>query len=321
MKTNLFYKGLVFLLIALGVSYAALFLNPNYKTEYIAGVSLKLEKLKETKGRKIVVIGGSNGSFGIDSRLMEKKLGVPVINMTLHGGLPFKYILEQVKEYLNKGDVLILTKEYGGLRNQYWNKMNGIELPKIITYDFSQIKALSSDKLLFQSTISGIFKTINFNIKRFPSWKKKLPGSVYSLGAFDEDNLKSEMLIGNYQKEISMHNLPRLTRDSKLGKNLQIYSREFNKKGVGFFVTPPVIIDGYYNEKDIIPFWKLFSNVTEIELLNAKKTYVYHRRYFFNSHYHTNAEGREIRTKSLVEDIKNNKSIVLKRLLNTAQNN
>jgi len=321
MKSKLFIKGGVFFLIVIGVSFSALFLNPNYKNEYIGGVAFKLEKLKNTEGKKIVIIGGSNGNFGIDSRLMRKKLGVPVVNMALHGGLPFKYIIEQVKEYLNEGDVLILTKEYGGLKNQYWNKMNGIELPKIVTYDPSQIKALFSDKVLFQSTITGIFKTINFNIKRFPTWKKKSPGSVYSLEAFDEDNLKSEMLMGIYKKETSKHNLPKITKDIKFGKNLQLYSKEFDKKGIGFFITPPVIIDGYYDEKNILPFWESFSSISGIELLNAKKTYVYHRRYFFNSHYHTNAEGREIRTKSLVEDIKNNKSIVLKRLLNTAQNN
>jgi hypothetical protein len=321
MKARLFYKGLVFLLLMLGVSYATLFLNPNYKTEYIAGVSLKLEKLRKTKEKKIVIIGGSNGSFGIDSRLMEKKLGVPVVNMTLHGGLPFKYILEQVKAYLNKGDILILTKEYGGLKNQYWNKMNGIELPKIITYDLSQLKALSSDKLLFQSTLSGIFKTINFNIKRFPSWKKKLPGSVYSLGAFDEDNLKSELLIGNYEKEISKHNLPILAKDGRLAKNLQLYVKEFDKKGIGFFVTPPVIIEGYYEEKDIIPFWRLFSNATKIELLNTERTYVYPRYYFLNSHYHTNAKGREVRTKSLIKDIRNSKSKTLEELLVPIQKN
>ncbi|WP_420603493.1 hypothetical protein [Flagellimonas sp.] len=304
MAVKLFIKSIILFALILIISYLAMFLNPDYKIEYIAGVAPKLEKLKMTQGSKIVIIGGSNGSFGIDSSLMEKELGVPVVNMALHGGLPLKYTIEQVKGYLRKGDVLILTKEYGGLRNQYWNKMNGVELPKIITYDFSQIGALLNDKILLKSTFSGLFKTINHNIKRFPSKAKKDRNSVYSIKAFDGDNLKSERLMGTYEKEVTEHKLPKLTEKSSLIKNLQDYSKYFNKKGIEFYITPPVIVEGYYDMKEILPFWRFFSSSARIPLLNETKSYVYPREYFFNSHYHTNQLGREIRTISLIDDIK-----------------
>ncbi len=304
MALKLFIRTTILVILTITISYLALFLNPDHKVEYIAGVALKLEKLRTTQGKKIVIIGGSNGSFGIDSRLMEKELGVPVVNMALHGGLPLKYILEQVKGYLNKGDLLIMTKEYGGLRNQYWNKMNGIELPKIITYDFSQAKILLSDEVLLKSTLSGLFKTINYNIKRFPFKVRKNKKSAYSLKAFHEDNLKSEYLTGKYEKEVAIHKLPKLTKKSSLLKNLRTYGQDFNKKGIEFYISPPVIIEGYYNAEDILHFWQFFSDVTEIPILGGKKTYVYPRKHFFNSHYHTNDGGREVRTISLIHDIK-----------------
>ncbi len=304
MAVKLLLRTSILVMLIIAISHLALFLNPDHKVEYIAGVAPKLKKLKTTQGKKIVVIGGSNGSFGIDSRLMEKELGVPVVNMALHGGLPLKYVLEQVKGYLNKGDILILTKEYGGLRNQYWNRMNGIELPKIITYDFSQVKILLSDKALLKSTLSGLFKTIKFNIKRFPFKRRKDLNSVYSLNAFRKDNLKSEYLIGSFEKKVNKHQLHTFSHKSSLIKNLKAYAQFFNEKGIEFYITPPVIIEGYYDKNDILPFWHVISKFTEIPLLNESKTYIYPRKYFFNSHYHTNAVGRNIRTTSLISDIK-----------------
>ncbi|WP_424004041.1 hypothetical protein [Maribacter sp. IgM3_T14_3] len=312
MAGKLIIKIIIFITLIGVFSFLAMFINPDYDKEYIAGISPKLEKLKSAHGNKIVIIGGSNGSFGIDSQLMEKKLGVSVVNMALHGGLPLKYVIEQVKEELNKGDILILTKEYGGLKSQYWNRMNGIELPKIVTYDLSQIKVLLTDKTLFVSTLTGLFKTINFNIKRFPFKRRKNLNSVYSINAFYKDNLKAQFLEGSYEKKISIHTLPKLNVNSKLIESLQYYHGYFKKEGIDFYITPPVIIEGYYDAEQLLPFWRYFSNITNIPLLSNNKPYVLPREYFLNSHYHTNYKGREKRTKSLIEDIVNSDASITK---------
>lgn len=309
MVIKLISRILIFSSIIFLISYLALYLNPDYETEYVAGVIPKQEKLEKIQGKKIVIIGGSNASFGIDTSLMEMELGVPVVNMSLHGGLPLKFILEQVKGYLNKGDVLILSKEYSGLKNQYWNKMSGTELPKIVTYNFSQFKVILSDRKLFESTITGVFKTIKHYIARYPIESKKSKKTVYSLEAFDGDNLRREFITGKFTKKIKEKSLKKLRKNTDFINELNKYKEHYDAKGVSFYLTPPVIVNGYYKTDEILPFWVEFSKLSGISMLSDKKKYTYNKKYFFNSHYHTNDEGRKIRTLSLIEDIVANKTI------------
>ncbi|PCJ97707.1 MAG: hypothetical protein COA50_04510 [Flavobacteriaceae bacterium] len=313
MIVKLIFRILILGSIILLLSYSALYLNPDYKNEYVAAIVPKLEKLKSIKGPKLVIIGGSNASFGIDTNLMEKELGIPVVNMSLHGGLPLKYIFEQVKLDLNKGDVLILAKEYSGFKNQYWNKMTGIELPKIVTYELSQLRVLLRNRKLFESTVNGVFKTIKYYVSEYPIEGKKGTKSVYSLDAFNGDNLKSEFIIGKYEKEVKEHDLPKLRKKSVVINGLREYKSYFDKKGIQFYLTPPVIIDGYYRNKEILPFWKFLSEATEIPMLSMDKKYTYDKKYFFNSHYHPNVVGRKIRTTSLINDITNKQLLAVRK--------
>tara|TARA_R110000744_G_scaffold31677_2_gene74358 strand:+ start:1130 stop:2797 length:1668 start_codon:yes stop_codon:yes gene_type:complete len=303
MITKFIFKFVVFACLVGTLCYLALHINPKYENEYVAAIAPKLQKLKAIKIKKIVIIGGSNASFGIDSNLMQESLGIPVVNMALHGGLPLKFTIEQVKRYLNKGDILILSKEYSGIKDQYWSKMSGIELPKIVTYDFSQLAAILNDRELFESTTSGIFNTIKSYIIKYPFKNERKNNSVYSLEAFDGDNLKEEFIIGSFDKKIEPHKLPKITSNLLLINELSSYNKFLKDKGVEFYLTPPVIIEGYYENEEIEIFMKSLSNYTGIPLLNKQKVYTYKKKYFFNSHYHTNKQGRRIRTNSLIEDI------------------
>ncbi len=285
------------------ICYSALYLNPDYKKEYVAGIIPKLNKLKDVEIKKIVIIGGSNASFGIDTELMERRLGVPVVNMALHGGIPVKYLLEQVKPYMNKGDVLVFSKEYEGLRDRDWNTLNGTEISKVATYDPSQVRVLLSDRTMFETTVSNVFKTIKKYIDLHPIEGRKEITSVYDARAFKKDNLRPEFIDGNYKLEVKQHELKKLEENSVVLKGLKEYKNYFDRKEVQFYLTPPVIIKGYFEEDKILPFWYFFSERTGIPMLNNNKKYSLEKKYFFNSHYHPNYNGRKIRTESLIEDL------------------
>ena len=49
------------------------------------------------KAGKIILAGGSNLAFGIDSKQLEETLGMPVVNLGLHAGLGLHFILEELK--------------------------------------------------------------------------------------------------------------------------------------------------------------------------------------------------------------------------------
>ncbi|SLM48391.1 protein of unknown function [Nitrospira japonica] len=64
------------------------------------------------KGPKLVVLGGSNALVGIDSTMLEETVGIPTVNLALHGALNIHYLLLDAREVLRPYDYLLLALEY-----------------------------------------------------------------------------------------------------------------------------------------------------------------------------------------------------------------
>ena len=306
MVLKLIFKILLFAAIVVSLSYAMLYLNSNYSVEYVGGIRGKIKKLKETENNKIVIVGGSNTSFGIDTEIMEQEFGIPVVNMALHGGVSAKYMIEQVKPFLKKGDILIMSREPDALAGDHrWNHMVGTEVSLMPTYTFSEIEVLLTDRNLFETSITSFFNTIKLYVRWHPFEKRTEISSVYDSRVFEGDNILPKYLKGSFTDTLKIHGLVKPGKNSLLINGLKDYKRNFEKRGIGFYITPAVVVEGYFKEAEIMPFWKYISEQTQIPLLNEEKTYVYEKKHFLNSPHHTNLNGREIRTKSLIEDISN----------------
>ena len=101
------------ILLAIIVCFLSIVI-PEYEQEYTAGLIEKVEKLENTKGPKIVLIGNSNLAFGINSEKIEEEMGMPVINMGLHGGLGNVFAEEMAKINVEAGDIYVIChSDYG----------------------------------------------------------------------------------------------------------------------------------------------------------------------------------------------------------------
>ncbi len=61
---------------------------------------------------KIIFVGASNLAFGLNCKIIEDSLKLPVVNMGLHGGLGLYFILNEGRSNIQKGDIVILSIEY-----------------------------------------------------------------------------------------------------------------------------------------------------------------------------------------------------------------
>ncbi len=103
--------GLFMLLVGitcLGVMVIAMW----EKDDYTAALIDKHRLLESTTSPKIIVVGGSNAAFGLDSSLITRRMDLPVVNMGLHAATGLKYMLDEVKTHINEGDTVILSPEY-----------------------------------------------------------------------------------------------------------------------------------------------------------------------------------------------------------------
>ena len=112
---SVFLLALLFFLVFLFITFA---IPPRCAHDgYFAALKDKHRILKNTTSPKIVFIGGSNLAFGLDSSLIEKKLHMPVVNMGICAPFGLRYILEEVKDNVNPGDIIVIVPEYGMLQN------------------------------------------------------------------------------------------------------------------------------------------------------------------------------------------------------------
>ena len=99
-----------------GIYMAGRLIPPQYSETYYGALSDLYSRLKETQGKKIVVLGNSNVAFGVDSALAERLLregglDYSVCNFGLYGSLGTKMMCELAYEEIGAGDVVIFTPE------------------------------------------------------------------------------------------------------------------------------------------------------------------------------------------------------------------
>lgn len=68
----------------------------------------KTERLRSIDEPKIILVGNSNLAFGVDSQRIQEALGMPVVNMGLHGGLGNAFLENMVKLGVSEGDIVVV---------------------------------------------------------------------------------------------------------------------------------------------------------------------------------------------------------------------
>lgn len=103
----------VFLLLQSVVVVGVLhFGSPDSSNHYFSAIVDKANRLESVDGPKLIITGGSNVAFGVDSRRIGEALGREAINLGLHAGLGLDFCLNVVKEDLNAGDLVVISPEY-----------------------------------------------------------------------------------------------------------------------------------------------------------------------------------------------------------------
>ena len=80
--------------------------------EYLAAVNLKHRRLETMGDHRVIVVGGSNAAFGVNSIQLALRLDRPTVNMALHAGIGLDFMLRDMEAELRPNDLILLTLEY-----------------------------------------------------------------------------------------------------------------------------------------------------------------------------------------------------------------
>lgn len=103
---------LLFVAVQLGIVLGLQTVAARNSQSYLASTVDKQRRLAAAPAPRIVFVGGSSLAFGLDSALVETRLGRQPVNMGLFAPLGGRFMLRQAAAGLRDGDVVVLSLEY-----------------------------------------------------------------------------------------------------------------------------------------------------------------------------------------------------------------
>lgn len=263
----------------------------------------KIEKdnlLKNTNNPRIIFVGGSNLSFGINSKVIKDSLNLNPINTAIHASIGLQYMMNNTLQHIKGNDIVVLAPEYSHFygRGVYGGEellrtVADIEVSQIFKLSKEQLKNIS--KYVFKYSFSKYRPTEYFGYKE---------SDVYSVNSFNQYGDVYTHWKMQQQKFPSAGRI-KANYNSKTVKLIDNFKIELEKKGANLFITYPSYQASSY-DKSIMQIKKVEMELIKnnFKLLGTPERYRMPDKMMFNSKYHLLKIGVDYRTELLIEDIK-----------------
>jgi len=275
----------------------------------------KLEYARGIKQPKIVIVGGSNALFSIKAAEIEKELNIPVVNAGTHAGLGLVYLLYKAKEdFLKSNDTVLLSIEYKLFKNDMDNEEVLINYVK--TFDreyFNTISLNEKIKGLTEKSLKNPLNLLKIKTQQNAINSEDLTEATYNP---ENINIHGDQLkaVGQLTELFNKRN--ELQEDLKENLNVKNYPvkkiEEFlnwcDGNNINVIYTFPSL--PYYEEYDSAQYQRLRRDLEEffkqrnVPVLNTEDVYYLDNKYFYDTVYHLNTEGRKVRTQAVIRELK-----------------
>ncbi len=307
-----FYKKFLPMLIIFLLPFAFIFfcaeLLPHwYGDTFLGELSEKYERLRSIDEPKITVVSGSSSAFGLDSGMIEEKLGMKAVNLGLYANLGSKLTVDLARENINPGDIIVLAPE---LNAETYSLYFGAEtFAQALDGNLGMIKSISSENRA--EVIGAAWGLAGSKLNYLISGER--PENV---GAYRKENF-NEYGDNVFDRPYSVLNgcgnpviLSFSGSDEFYGytEYLNGFAEYAEKKGAKvFFSFPPVNSEAilpFNSEEEIINFQKTVALSLDFPVISSLENYIMDPGYFYDSEFHLNNSGVTVRTVKLIDDIK-----------------
>ncbi len=301
------------------------------EAEYWVGEELALKQWLADRagtGRRVLILSGSNSLFGIDSGLIERRVGFATVNLSTHGGLPLSFQLDYADKIVRAGDVVILPLEYEYYQRPLDQFAEGSWQMALAIFPetFRRLSMMQRLSLLThmapRMVLDGAYVCVSrlvqpdFMQQRSPpdlqnvilKWKnaEHAEPAQYGVEATDEHG-DFKRFCGNANADWTYS----IASDSfsvrpDIEGALKRQADQWKKRGARVYISfPPVSTDVYATSLFDQNAAKLSSALQKagIEALGQPSDFVFPRAAFYDRRYHLNCEGRVSRTLMLLRQL------------------
>ncbi|MDR2814829.1 MAG: hypothetical protein LBB79_09300, partial [Prevotellaceae bacterium] len=284
----------IILFLILGL---ALPVTPRASKSYFYSSIQKDSLLAHVDSPRMIFIGGSNVRMGLNSQMIKDSLNVNPINTGITSGLGIKFMFDNVGEYVKRGDVIIAPIEYVFYTYDY-NYCAETLLRMIMDANKDYLHLLS-----FQQAFNLLAYMPRYVISKFDL------RTYFNI----ETDPADPMFLNKYGDECAHWNMENRHFEpySRLDEfNQQIigkikdFEKTVEQKGAKFYISyPPYNDRSFYKSSDIIA--AIRSELEKnFKVLGTPERYMMPDSLMFDSPYHLNGKGVNIRTSRLIEDFR-----------------
>jgi len=278
---------------------AVIWLPAVHPDGYLKAAYGKHRALLATPAPRLIFIGGSNLAFGLDSRKIQETTGLPVVNMGLHTELGLRYMINEVRPDIRPGDVVVVIQEYPfQLECAYTLLEHFLFFPQGIRYvDRATVLALLRQfPMTAQRRFEGVLRShLLLHGAPLP------PEFGYNASGFNEygDNT-GHLTRNNKVFPLTEMVIPEAVPETVAALNR--FARELETRGARLLLSFPPCPQSCYTAEAARRGERLFRRIQEqgaFALLGRPADFVFTDSMFYDTVYHLNRTGRELRTRLL----------------------
>lgn len=274
---------------------------------FMGELKSKYERLKETSGKRIVLVGGSGVAFDCDSALMDDFFpSYEIVNFGMYAGLGTKTVMDLSENYIHEGDIVILSPEQS--EQTFSDYFNGEYMWQAADGAFGMLRDLKSEN--FEAMLGNFPRFALEKLNYVMKGQKPQTDSIYQKKSFNTygdielDTCRENILPNGYDVNQEV----RFTEDvvhPEFMDYMNDWAKRLEKKGaVVWYRYCPVNKLSVEDMDDLAAYDVFLRQKLDFPVIGNPENSLMEAEWFFDTNFHLNQPGKEVNTVQLIRDMK-----------------
>ena len=274
---------------------------------FMGELKSKYERLKETSGKRIVLVGGSGVAFDCDSALMDDFFpSYEIVNFGMYAGLGTKAVMDLSENYIHEGDIVILSPEQS--EQTFSDYFNGEYMWQAADGAFGMLRDLKSEN--FEAMLGNFPRFALEKLNYVMKGQKPQTDSIYQKKSFniygdiELDTCRENILPNGYD----VNQKVRFTEDvvqPEFMDYMNDWAKRLEKKGaVVWYRYCPVNKLSVEDMDELAAYDVFLRQKLDFPVIGNPENSLMEAEWFFDTNFHLNQPGKEVNTVQLIRDMK-----------------
>lgn len=294
-----------------GLLLTGLVLPSYYQEAYYAELGEMYDRLYETEGKKLVIVGGSNVAFGLNGELLEETLASKGYHYTvcpfgLYAAVGTSAMLDLSADALGEGDVVVLAVEPGSQTlstyfgaTAFWKcteeapqmllKMSGSKASALVGNYVPYLQERISIYLNGNPPVAeGVYARSSFNDRCDLIYER--PGNIMSVG-YDTGapiDLGTVTIAADFAQQVNDYCARAEANGAKVVMSFSPMNRSAMRNNT---------------EETVNAYFTTCNETFNCPIISNPNDYILPSGWFYDTNFHLNDAGTVLRTYRLAEDL------------------